>query len=98
MKAEEFNKLIADKISADHDLAVFKTFKNNFYLDASPNIVVLFKKTMRQSFEGYYLALTHNFFSNTRDPKGRLKLPGYIEQYPVSISMDELENQFRRAL
>src|SRR5271155_3512505 len=94
MKAEEFNRLIAEKINSDAADLGFISSKVHFYLHCPPNIMLLYKSTQQMLFEGYYLVLTHDFFNNTCDEKGRLKLPGYLEKYPVSISLERLTQQY----
>lgn len=65
-----------------------------FYIRQSPNIMVLHEKVSRGGFEGFYLALTHDFISNTRDRNGALRIPTHLEEYPVSISAEVLAEQY----
>ncbi len=74
----------------------FKKSGVHFYLHKSPNILVFHKKTFRSMFEGFYLAMTHDFFRNTRDGKGNIKVPSNLENFPFSIPLLELKYQYRK--
>jgi hypothetical protein len=95
MKAAEFNQLTADRMKSVACKMEFKPSKSHFYAHRPPDILLFYKRTHRFSFYGFYLVLTHDFFANTHDEKGRFKLPSYLEKFPVSISFDELVWQYQ---
>jgi len=66
-----------------------------FYLRKSPNILVLSKNFYKESFTGFYISMTHDFLGA---PAGanELALSSFLEDYPYSISIDDLESQYRK--
>jgi hypothetical protein len=76
--------------------AGFRKQRDYFYLVREPNLLVVYRKYNRATFEGYYLAFTHTFFSNVKDPGGRFVIPPLLEGYPVSLSITEIQVQFRK--
>ena len=76
--------------------AGFRKQRDYFYLVREPNLLVVYRKYNRAAFEGYYLAFTHTFFSNVKDPGGRFVIPTLLESYPVSLSITEIQAQFRK--
>jgi hypothetical protein len=76
--------------------AGFRKQRDSFYLVREPNLLVVYRKYDRAAFAGYYLAFTHTFLGNVKDPGGRLVLPALLESYPVSLSITEIQAQFRR--
>jgi hypothetical protein len=76
--------------------AGFRKQRDYFYLVREPNLLVVFRKYNGAAFEGYYLAFTHTFFSNVKDPGGRYVIPTLLESYPVSLSITEIQAQFRK--
>ena len=95
MKAKEFNELTSRLIGENLDTSDFKKSGVHFYIYEPPNIMVFYKKVFRGSFEGFTLALTHDFISNTKNDTGKFKIPTYLEDYPVSISIDTLARQYK---
>ncbi len=51
MKAEQFNRLMAEKMETAAASLGFKRNNAHFYLHRSPNVLILFKSTMRSTFE-----------------------------------------------
>lgn len=47
-------------------------------------------------FEGFCIAVTHDFFDNTKDEKMKLKIPEYLEDYPFSITLTALKEQYAK--
>ncbi len=76
--------------------AGFRKQRDYFYLVREPNLLVVYRKYNGAAFEGYYLAFTHTFFSNVKDPGGRYVVPPLLESYPVSLSIAEIQVQFRK--
>jgi hypothetical protein len=76
--------------------AGFRKQRDYFYLVREPNLLVVYRKYNRAVFEGYYLAFTHTFFSNVQGPGGRYVIPPLLEGYPVSLSITEIQAQFRK--
>lgn len=96
MTAEEFNNLTTTYAKELLYPLGFKQSGIHFYIHNKPNIMVLYKKTFRGMFVGFFLAVTHDFFANTIDNKGKLKIPVYLEDYPFSISLSALEGQYAK--
>ena len=95
MKAKEFNSLfnqIASEKLLPHG---FQKKGTNYYLYNSPNLLVLKKSMSRDSFLGYNLCFTHDFLHTSKTKSGEFKIPGYIEDYPISIDILYLEELFR---
>jgi len=86
MNANEFNDLTAEIIEEQLAALGFRQQTVHFFIHRSPNIMVLHKKTRRGSFDGFYLALTHDFMSNMICKKEKLKVPGFLEDCPFSIA------------
>lgn len=84
MSAEDFNTLLSETLLS----LGFKKSGVQFYIHRTPNIMVIHKKTFRGSFEGFYIAFTHDFNNE--------KIPIYLEDFPFSISMPELERQYQK--
>jgi hypothetical protein len=76
--------------------AGFRKQRDYFYLVREPNLLVVFRKYDRAAFEGYYLAFTHTFFSNVKDPSGRYVIPTLLQSFPISLSINEIQAQFRK--
>jgi len=76
--------------------AGFRKQRDYFYLVREPNLLVVYRKYNGAVFEGYYLAFTHTFFGNVQGPGGRYVIPPLLESYPVSLSITEIQAQFRR--
>ncbi len=76
--------------------AGFRKQRDHFYLVREPNLLVVYRKYNGAVFEGYYLAFTHTFFSDVQGPGGRYVIPPLLESYPVSLSITEIQAQFRR--
>jgi hypothetical protein len=76
--------------------AGFRKQRDYFYLVQEPNLLVVYRKYNRAVFEEYYLAFTHTFFSNVQGPGGRYVIPPLLEGYPVSLSLTEIQTQFRK--
>ncbi|ELR68826.1 hypothetical protein C900_05839 [Fulvivirga imtechensis AK7] len=66
------------------------------YKHDPPNIMVIHKKTVKGAFEGLYIALTHDFLENTKRENGDIRIPSYLEEFPVSISIELLPEQYKR--
>jgi hypothetical protein len=76
--------------------AGFRKQKDHFYLVREPNLLVVYRKYDGAAFEGYYLAFTHTFFSNVQGPGGRYVVPPLLADYPVSLSLTDIQAQFRK--
>ncbi|HEX8531894.1 MAG TPA: hypothetical protein VF646_17795 [Cytophagales bacterium] len=76
--------------------AGFRKQRDYFYLVREPNLLVVYRKYNRAVFEGYYLAFTHTFLGNVQGPGGRYVIPPLLAAYPVSLSITEIQAQFRR--
>ena len=76
--------------------AGFRKQRDYFYLVREPNLLVVYRKYNGAVFEGYYLAFTHTFFSNVQGPGGRYVIPPLLEGYPVSLSLTDIQAQFRK--
>ncbi|WP_289056217.1 hypothetical protein [Carboxylicivirga marina] len=96
MKAKEFNDLTERYVKEKLASFEFKKSGVHFYMHESPNIMVLHKKTHKSFFEGFCLAFTHDFLKNTKDSKGKTKIPPYLEDFPISIPLDMLEKQYTK--
>lgn len=96
MKAKDFNNLTEKYVQEKLKSFGFKKSGVHFYLHESPNIMVLHKKTHRSIFEGFYIAFTHDFLENTKDANGRMKIPPFLEDYPISIPLEVLKKQYSK--
>jgi hypothetical protein len=96
MNANEFNDLAAQSIEEQLAALGFRQQTVHFFIHRPPNIMVLHKKTGRGLFQGFYLALTHDFMSNVTFKKEKLKVPSYLEEYPFSIALSDLPNQYAK--
>jgi hypothetical protein len=76
--------------------AGFRKQRDTFYLVREPNLLVVYRKYNRAAFEGYYLAFTHTFLGNVQGPGGRYVIPPLLAAYPVSLSITEIQAQFRK--
>ena len=74
----------------------FKQQGNHFFLVKEPNIIVLLKSRFQSVDRGYFLAFIHTFFSNLEKPNSKIKIPLYLENYPISISTAEIQEEFYR--
>lgn len=68
----------------------------HYYKHEPPNIMVIHKKTTKNAFEGLYIALTHDFLENTKRENGDIRIPSYLEEFPVSISIELLPEQYKK--
>lgn len=92
MTSKEFN-ILTKRVFADKLFEFgFKNQKEIFYLHKPPNVLALIKYYQREYFQGFYIALTHDFLIG----KDSFKLSPFLEDYPFSISIDELENQYQK--
>jgi hypothetical protein len=96
MNAKEFNTILKKHADLKLKPLGFLPKGVHFYLYDPPNILVFYKKSVRSFYDGLYIALTHDFISNTKDEKGQLKVPTYLENYPVSISLNTLVQQYKK--
>jgi hypothetical protein len=96
MKAQQFNELIAKRIFDEFEDKGFIQKSVHFYIHEPPNVFVFFKKTSRGFFEGFHLACTHDFMENTKTDKGKFKLPTLLADYPVSIPLKMLVEQYSK--
>lgn len=96
MDANEFNKLIDNYAKKVLIPLGFKKKGVHYYLHRDSRILVFYKNSFRGFFANFYLAMTYDFLSNTFDKKGKLKPPPYLEDYPVSISLHCLQQQFKK--
>lgn len=96
MTSKEFN-ILARTILTDRLSEVgFKHHKDIFYLHKSPNILALVKHYQKDYFQGFYIAATNDFLINEDNNLQELKLSPFLEDYPFSISIDGLEDQYRK--
>lgn len=94
MDAKEFNKLASQLMKQELGPLGFKKSRIHFAVYDPPKIMTVYKKTFRGSFEGYYIAVTYDFMSNTKMEKGVATPPPYLEDYPTSISIPRLLRQY----
>jgi hypothetical protein len=95
MNAEEFRALLANTIGERSGALEFRSSGAHYYLLIPPNILVLNKRSYRGSFEGLFVAVTHDFFSNTKDAKGKFKLPSYPSDFPIYADLEIVSKQYR---
>jgi hypothetical protein len=76
--------------------AGFRKQRNTFFFVQEPNIMVLFQNFETQKPDEFYLAFTHTFFSTVQNKGGKYLLPSLLEQYPLSINITELRDQYRQ--
>ena len=94
MDAKQFNEL-TEKYANEHLIPLgFKKKGVHYYLYRSPNLMLFCKDTFRGSFTGFYIALTHDFLSSRGTQNEKLAVPVSLESYPVSISLQELRQQY----
>ncbi len=74
----------------------FKKRKDFFYLNQSPNILVLLKHYQKSYFQGFYIAATNDFLTNLAKVPNGLMLSPFLEDYPFSISIEDLEKQYQK--
>jgi len=96
MTAAEFNDLTTNYATELLYPLGFKQAGIHFYIHNSPNLMVFYKKTFRGLFEGFYLAFTHDFLPDATDQKGKIKIPAYLENYPFSIPLTALKEQYTK--
>ena len=94
MTAKEFNELTEIHVNKHLSPLGFKKSGTHFYIHKTPNIMVLYKVTFKGVFNGFCLALTHDFLPYTKDEKGEIKIPIYLENYPFSIPLIALNEQY----
>ncbi len=97
LTSNEFNALVHSHAKEKLLPAGFKKQNNLFYLHQSPNILVLCKRFYKENFHGFYIALTNDFFDSVKGEGGSLKLSSFLEEYPFSIPVDELEDQYKKS-
>ena len=76
--------------------AGFKKQRNTYFFVQEPNIMVLFRSFDAQKPDEFFLAFTHTFFSTVQSKGGKYLLPSLLEQYPLSINITELRDQYRQ--
>jgi hypothetical protein len=96
MTPKEFN-IVAKTILKDRLSEVgFKSHKDLLYLHKSPTILVLVKHYQKEFFQGFYVAMTHDFLTTVKNDAKELTLSPFLEDYPFSISVDDLESQYKK--
>lgn len=96
MNAETFNQYTVQQIHKKAAALGFIKSGIHYYKHVPPNVMVLHKTTHRGNFMGFHLAFTHDFMSIPKTNSGTYKIPAALENYPVSISLDQLKEQFAR--
>lgn len=96
MTPKEFNAFTKTILKDRLSTFGFKNQKEIFYLHKSPNILALVRHYYRDQFLGFYIVVTNDFIGNTKDELGGLKLSSFLEDYPFSISIDDLESQYQK--
>ncbi|MES2516425.1 MAG: hypothetical protein V4580_19895 [Bacteroidota bacterium] len=96
MDAEKFNKLF-DTLAEEKLVPMgFKKTGLRYYLHQSPALLVFHKNSFRGAFTGFYITLTYDFLSNTKDKKDKLKIPPYLEDYPLSFYASDLPKKYKK--
>lgn len=89
MTAEEFNDILDLKATQYLVPLGFKKKGTSYYLCEGENIFSLKKGSFRGTFIGFLFCYGHTFLTDFIDNKGKLKIPGYPENFPLTIdSMD----------
>ena len=94
MTAEEFNELTKRYAQESLYPLGFKQAGVHFYIHQPPTVMVFYKKTARVMFEGFYLAITHDFLSGMVDKKGKLKNTGLLR----ILSLFNSNSSLKRAI
>lgn len=76
--------------------AGFKKQRNTYFYVQEPNIMVVFRNFDAQKPDEFFLAFTHTFFSTVQSKGGKYLLPPLLEQYPLSINIKEIRDQYRQ--
>lgn len=96
MTAKEFNILAKTTLKDRLSEVGFKNYNDIFYLYKSPNIIVLVKHFQKDYFQGFYIAATNDFLTTSNNNSKELILSPFLEDYPFSISIEDLENQYQK--
>ena len=96
MTPKEFNILTKTILKDRLSEFGFKNHKDIFYLHKSPNIVALVKYYQKDYFQGFYIGATHDFLTHATNNLKELTLSPFLEDYPFSISIDDLEKQYQK--
>ncbi len=95
MKAEEFNQIAKDLARETIFKHGFQSKNVHFFKQKENQIITLYKNSFRGTFTGHYLAITFDFLCKT-DKKGVIKLPTYLEDYPICIPINLLQSEFSK--
>ena len=96
MTPKEFNLLTKNILKARLSDSGFKLHKDIFYIHKSPNILVLTKHYQKDYFHGFYIGMTHDFLTTAKNDANELALTPFLEDYPFTISVEDLESQYHK--
>ena len=96
MNAKEFNKLAVSLMMNELGPLGFKKSRSTVSIYTPPKMMTVYKHTFRGTFLGYYLAVTYDFMHNVKIEKSKAIPPPYIENYPTSISVFRLFEQYEQ--
>lgn len=94
--AKEFNRIAAERFKAELGPLGFRKSGTIFWRHEPPSLLAVVKQSFRGVFLGYCLGVTFDFLANTRDGRGKLKPPAYVEDYPTAVPLFRLRWEYER--